>query len=264
MDTRAPAFVGLDLAWSSRNRTGGAVIQNGCLLASDGLLTDNESILAFVAAHVPKGAPAVVAVDAPLRVPNLTGRRECDHRVSVEWGRYQAGAYPANRTLLAYDGVIRGEVIADLLHHRFGFVETAPIPQRGTGRYLCEVFPHPAHVALFSLEQTLKYKRKPGRTQAMVYAQYARYQTLLATLTTAEPPLVGLETVTSRSVIGLRGQALHAVEETLDAITCAYVAYFVWWHGPARQLVYGSIADGHILIPLPPAMAVRLRPDNGV
>lgn len=258
MPTISPCFVGLDLAWSTANRTGGAVIQEGALRAWSGALTDDASIEAFIAAHVPENAPLVVAVDAPLRVPNVQGRRRADHEVSVAWGRFQAGAYPANRTLLAYGGVIRGEMLAARLARRFGCVETAPIPQHGAGRYLCEVFPHPAHVALFDLPRTLKYKRKPGRTPASVAAEFARYQQALATLADADPPLTGQKSLVSIDASSLRGRALQELEETLDAVTCAYVAWYAWHHGPARQHVYGSIAEGHILVPWPEQMTARM------
>ena len=92
-----PVCIGLDLAWGERNRTGGAVLVGGRLTAWTGVLTDNAAILDFVAAHLPDDRPAIVAIDAPLRVPNLTGRRKCDHQVSLAWGRYEAGAYPSNR-----------------------------------------------------------------------------------------------------------------------------------------------------------------------
>ncbi len=258
MSSISPVFVGLDLAWSTANRTGGAVIRDGTLRAWTGVLTDDASIEAFVAAHVPAGAPLVVAIDAPLRVPNEHGRRRADHEVSLAWGRFQAGAYPANRTLLAYDGTIRGEVLAARLAQRFGCVEAAPIPQHGPGRYLCEVFPHPAHVALFDLPRTLKYKRKPGRTPESVAAGFARYQQALAGLATADPPLAGQEALVAVDAGALRGRALQELEETLDAVTCAYVAWYAWHHGPARQRVYGSIDEGHILVPWPEQMAARM------
>lgn len=245
----APVFIGLDLAWSDRNRTGGAVICAGALVAATGLLTDDVAIEAFIAAHLPDSAPTVIAVDAPLRVPNSTGRRRADHEVSLAWGKFDAGAYPANRTLLARNGVVRGEALAARLAARFGCVECAPIPWRGAGRYLCEVFPHPAHVILFNLPRTLKYKRKPGRTPALIAAEFARYQQLLAGLRHADPPLIGLEAVTTIDAGQRRGRALQELEEMLDAITCAYVACYAWHHGPMRQRVYGSVAEGHILTP---------------
>lgn len=246
-----PIFIGLDLAWSDRNRTGGAVICDGVLVAATGLLTDDASIEAFIAAHLPAGAPAVIGVDAPLRVPNLTGRRRADHEVSLAWGKFDAGAYPANRALLARNGIVRGEALVARLNGRFRCVETAPIPQQGTDRYICEVFPHPAHVTLFGLSRTLKYKRKPGRSPETIAAEFARYQQFLAGLAAGDPPLSGLDVVTAIDASRRRGQALQELEEMLDAITCAYVAYYSWHHGPSCQHVYGSVAEGHILAPAP-------------
>jgi hypothetical protein len=112
-------------------------------------------------------------------------------------------------------------------------------------------FPHPAHVALFGLERTLKYKRKPGRTPGQIVAEYRRYQALLGALATATPPLLDAEPLLTIDVATRRGRALREVEEALDALTCAYVAWYGWWHGPAQQLVYGSVSDGHILVPHP-------------
>jgi predicted RNase H-like nuclease len=251
MDHTASAVcIGLDLAWSDRNRTGGAVLRNGHLVAWSGRLTSDEAILAFVGEAMPAGNTAVVAIDAPLRVPNETGRRMCDHQVSVAWGRYDAGAYPANRRLLAPAGIVRGEALVAALGARFGCVETAPIPLRGSGRYVCEVFPHPAHVALFALPRILKYKRKPGREHASMLAEFERYRSLLANLASADPPLCGLDELLAIDLNQRRGQGLREVEEALDAVTCAYVAWYAWWHGPTRQQVYGSVEAGHILVPV--------------
>ncbi|MFN8466801.1 MAG: DUF429 domain-containing protein [Caldilineaceae bacterium] len=247
-----PVFIGLDLAWSSRNRTGGAVIQDGRMVAATGVLGSDAEILRFVADYLPANAAAVVAVDAPLCVPNAEGRRRCDHEVSLAWGAYEAGAYPANRRLLAVDGVVRGESLAAALAADHGFLQAAPLPLHGRGRCVCEVFPHPAHVGLFGLPRTLKYKRKPGRSAEDAAAEFARYQQLLAGLNTADPPLAGLEPWTNVDSAALRGRARQELEETLDAVTCAYVAWYAWWHGPARQRVFGSVAEGHILTPLPP------------
>ena len=49
------------------------------------------------------------------------------------------------------------------------------------------------------------------------------------------------------------------MEDKLDAVTCAYVAAYLWHHGPARTRVYGDVAGGHILVPLTPRMMQRLR-----
>ncbi|HRW04385.1 MAG TPA: DUF429 domain-containing protein [Caldilineaceae bacterium] len=252
-------FIGIDLAWSSRNYSGGAVIRDNHLLAYTGTLGDDRALIAFITAHLDEEAGAVVAVDAPLRVPNSTGARLCDRLLSADWRAYDAGALPANRRLLTdrgrneqvatTNGPIRGEALVAQRGERFGFVETAPLPQRGPARYICEIFPHPAHVSLFHLEKTLKYKAKPGRTPAMRAAEFTRYQQLLATLAEATPSLLGTDSLLAQDVSALRGQALKAYEDTLDAVTCAYTGYYLWYHGPAKTCVYGSVAEGHILTP---------------
>lgn len=257
--TNDAVCIGLDLAWGERNHTGGAVLRGGELVAWTGVLGDNASILDFVADHLGSAGPAVIAVDAPLRVPNEAGRRRCDHLVSMEWARFEAGAYPANRRLLARRGVVRGEELSAALAARCGCRETAPIPQRGGGRYVCEVFPHPAHVALFGLDRTFKYKRKPGRSPALLAAELRRYQAALAALEQADPPLRGHAALTDPVPADLRGRLRQEREESLDALTCAYVGWYAWWHGPARQLVYGSPAEGHILVPLPKGFQERLQ-----
>jgi len=249
-------FIGIDLAWSPRNRSGGAIIRDHQLLTTSGELGDNAAIVAFVAQALQPGEGAVIAIDAPLRVPNQTGTRPCDRALSAAWRAYEAGALPANRQLLAYDGEVRGEALVAHFTDEFGFCESAPIPRRGVARYLCEIFPHPAHVSLFQLPKTLKYKAKPGRTLAMRHVELERYQTLLATLATATPPLGGLDALLAQRPATLRGRALKAHEDTLDALTCAYTGLYLWHHGPAKTLVYGTVAAGHILTPpLPPAQS---------
>ena len=247
-------FIGIDLAWGVRNPTGGAVIQDGQLIAATGVLTDNDAILAFISTHLQGDEGAIVAVDAPLRVPNVTGSRPCDKLLSAEWRQYEAGALPGNRTLLAVDGAVRGETLVAKLQAAYGFQEVAPLPHQTPGRYICEVFPHPAHVALFGLAKTLKYKARPNRTLAERQIAFAHYQAALRKLTVADPPLYGIDELLQTEITGLAGKRLKAYEDTLDAITCAYVAAYLWWHGPSKGRVYGNIAQGHILTPLPPSV----------
>ncbi len=247
-------FIGIDLAWGMRNPTGGAVIKDGQLIAATGTLTDNDAIIAFISAQLTAGQSAVVAVDAPLRVPNLTGSRPCDKLLSAEWRQYEAGALPGNRKLLGVDGAVRGETLVAQLQATYGFQEVAPLPHQSAGRYICEVFPHPAHVALFGLTKTLKYKAKPKRTLADRLMAFSAYQRALQGLKFAEPPLYLPDALLQTELTGLTGHRLKAYEDTLDAITCAYVAAYLWWHGPSKGRVYGNIAQGHILTPLPPSV----------
>lgn len=246
-------FIGIDLAWGALNPTGGAILRDQQLVAATGTLTDDDAILGFITAHLEPAEGAIVAIDAPLRVPNLTGARRCDQELSAEWRSYEAGALPANRRLLAVDGVVRGEALVARLAATAGFQETAPIPHQTTGRFVAEVFPHPAHVALFGLDKTLKYKARSNRTLAERQIAFRHYQAALTKLRTAVPPLHGADDLLAVNVTQLTGRRLKVYEDTLDALTCAYVAAYLWHHGPSQGRVYGDVASGHILTPLPPA-----------
>ena len=273
---KAATFIGLDLAWSPRNRTGGAVIRNGRLIASSGQLGDNSEIFTFVATHLAEDAPAVVAVDAPLRVPNESGSRTADRALSRDWRRFQAGALPTNRTLLGRmnrpqksvgereneprEPVVRGEQLVEMLVRRLRFSEEVPVPKQSAIRTVCEVFPHPAHVSLFGLEKTLKYKARSGRSYEERWAAFEVYQRHLRTLRKADPPLKKTKALLCNvDVRMLRGKALKEYEDRLDAITCAYVASYVWHHGPRLTRLYGSASEGHILVPLTKPMRRRLK-----
>jgi predicted RNase H-like nuclease len=244
-----PLFFGIDLAWGSRNPSGGAVMRGSRLLAATGSLGSDEEIVAFVGEHLAEAAPCIVAVDAPLRVTNPSGRRVCDAELSREYHAFEAGALPANRSLALFQPEPRGERLVRLLRDAYGVTETAQIDRHDQRRLVCELFPHPAHVMLFDLERTLKYKSKPGRTAATIGAALAEYQALLGTLATAHPPLHGLADVVQGNALLLRGRARKAREDSLDAITCAYVACWAWTHGPAGQRWYGSLEAGSILTP---------------
>ena len=248
-----PSFIGIDLAWSDRNPSGVAVIREGRLVACAGGLGRLSEIVDFVGTHLSQRNGSIVAVDAPLRVPNETGTRPCDRALSADWQRFHAGAYPANRRLLARDGVVRGEALTAALSERFKFYESDVIPRRTKARLVCEVYPHPALISLFGLDSILKYKRGRGRAYEERWPEFDRYRTLLRGLRKADPPLRRTKKLlTGTDIFGLRGGALQRYEDALDALTCAYVASYFWRYGPGSVKRYGSLEEGHILVPWPP------------
>lgn len=250
-------FVGLDLAWGERNPSGGAVLDNGRLVRWRSDLGSLEEIVSFIEPHLHRKEGTIVAVDAPLRVPNVGGTRPCDRDLSAEWRRFEAGAHPANRRLLARDGEVRGESLVRLLVERHRFTEATAIPKRSKARLICEVYPHPAHISFFGLAKSLKYKR--GRVEER-RRELARYQALLRSLRRAEPPLKKSKKLLTRvDVSQLRGRALKAYEDALDALSCAYIAWYLWWHGPRRARSYGTLADGSIVVPVTKQMNDRLK-----
>jgi predicted RNase H-like nuclease len=224
----------------------------GGRLVDTALLGDDGAIVEYVARWA--GAkPAIVAVDAPLWVPNVTGRRRCEAELAAVFGRYQAGPHPANRQRLAFGGVVRGESIVTRLAS-LGFAHRAEVSAGEPVRQVVEVFPHPAMVAIFGLERTLKYKAKPNRSGDLRLGEWRRYQAYLDGLATADPPLDGQADLTAQDVAALRGRRLKDYEDRVDALMCAYIALYAFRWGAARCRTFGTLEDGYIFTPVPDAL----------
>jgi histidinol-phosphate phosphatase family protein len=258
-------FVGIDLAWSPRNRSGGAILsQDGQLIDAIGTLGDDEQILAYAQDAFPDQMPGIVAVDAPLAVPNESGGRPCDRQVASAFGPFQAGPYPANRKNLARYGGLRAEAIRHRLT-ALGFRHDPDFARQERTRRVVEVFPHPATVSLFDLDRTLKYKVRQGRDLAFRRTELARLRDLLIELSAAEPPLRLPNSIACLPIEELRGKAFKEAEDLLDAIVCAYSVLYAWHYGPRGFAIYGpenpgqSTEEGHILVPMKASMWQRLK-----
>ena len=252
-------FVGIDLAWSPRNPSGGVVLSaSGRVLASTSALGSDAEVLDFVTQALPGRAPGIVAIDAPLAVPNETGARPCDRQVASTFGRYHAAPYPANRRNLSQYGGLRAEAIRQRLES-LRFRHNPKIEHLDDRRLVVEVFPHPATVSLFQLDRTLKYKARATRPYELRWREMARLRDHLVSLRDSTPPLHLTRELASLSIEGLRGRRMKAVEDLLDALVCAYTALYAWHHGPRGYGIYGISAEGSILVPMTPVMWQRLK-----
>lgn len=248
-------FVGIDLAWGSKNTTAAVALEyhDGalkCMADADALLTDDQIVQFLSAADAGHGL--IVGIDAPLVVPNLTGERPVEAILRRCFARYAAGAHPANRTLFANDP--RGERIARRLLTDLGVENRFDLrPRDPAVRCAIEVFPHPAHVALFGLSRTLKYKARVGRNYESRRVEYDKLVGLLHSLQSHTPALTPPQWLASPG--SLRASGLKRYEDRLDALTCAYVAaYFWYWGNGERCRVIGSLDTGYIVTPISPQM----------
>ena len=238
---------GIDLAWGQRARTGLAVVSaEGSLMASASVHTDAE-IRDFLAPYA--ACLATVAVDAPLIVTNPTGQRPCEREIGAVFGRYGAGAYPANTSNPHFNPPRAATLAAALGWH------TDPAHTGRPGAPGCvEVYPHPAMVGLFSLPYTLPYKGRKGRDLASLEAAYA------VLLDSMERHLLELELPRSERWAQLRTIAanpgrkadLERIEDEIDAIVCAHLAW-LWSNRPDALHVYGDVSTGYIVAPPAPA-----------
>ena len=246
-------IIGLDLAWSTRNRSGVAALcgtaAGGALLGPPELLSDDTAILAYVQRHAPTG-PAIVAIDAPLRVPNLTGRRPAEAALAAAFRANEAGPLPANRQLLARNGTVRGEDLVARLGE-LGFTYSDHIAANEARRVVVEIFPHPAMIAIFGLARTLKYKLKPGRTRATRLQAWRDYQAHLRALAQADPPLQFDLALLEVDLAGLGPSALKGYEDRIDALFCAYIGLYACRWGATRCQTFGSLEEGSIFTPVP-------------
>jgi predicted RNase H-like nuclease len=210
------------------------------------------------------GRAGLIAIDAPLAVPNKYGGRSCDRQVAAIFGRYQAGPYPANRRNLARYGGLRGEALVQRLEC-LGFRHSPDVPHQKPVRQIIEVFPHPATVSLFNLDCTLKYKARQGRSYDRRWRELGRLRSYLSELASAEPPLRLPRSITAMTIEGRRGSRFKRAEDLLDAIVCAYSALYAWYWGPNGYAVYGDSTgsgeegnSGHIMVPMTPDMWARV------
>src|SRR5262245_34269322 len=182
MAQRLQHFIGIDLAWSSRNPTGLAALRwegTGATLVEpvpEQPVYADEEIVRYVRKIASRG-DVVVALDAPLTVPNWTGRRPGEGELNAVFARFHAGAHPANRRRLAgYNaGSVRGEELIARLE-TVGIRHNATILPRKPTRQAFEAYPHPAMVVLFCLDRVLKYKAKASVSYAQRVDAFRQYQ----------------------------------------------------------------------------------------
>lgn len=250
MVTETHRFFGVDLAWAAdRRHTAVAVMEgnrSGARLTelSDGLFA-LSAVEQFVLSRANKNS--VVAIDASLIVENDTGQRPCETLIGRAFGRFGASCHSSNRKRPYWDSGVR---LASQLAQA-GFCHGLPL-QRAMGRrgrWLIEVYPHPAMVRLFGLDQILRYKKGSVRQRR---AGLRELQDHLARLASRGIGLCSSRTLTS--LLGtdptvLRGNLLKWYEDRLDAVLCAFIAWHCWRWGAAGTEVFGNLEMGYILVP---------------
>ncbi|MEO8851478.1 MAG: DUF429 domain-containing protein [Allobranchiibius sp.] len=244
-------FAGLDLAWGTRSPTGVAVLDEGGVLRELCAVKTDEQIVAVLAQYVREGL--IVGIDAPLVVANETGNRAAERDLNKDFAPFQAGAHPANLGNPAFrDGTRGASVCAQL--------GLSMDPESRGARRAVEVYPHPATIAFFELGRTLKYKNKQGRSMQQLQEQLRMLMRLLESLSSRTPTLqlvsnAGWRDLVAAVEVATSKAALRVAEDQVDAVVCAYVAYFRE-HRPGEVKTYGDFANGYIVTPtLPPGLA---------
>jgi predicted RNase H-like nuclease len=216
------------------------VDDDGRLLESTSLVSDVD-LVAWIRRWPNVG---VVGIDSPLIVPNELGSRECEKAIGRAFGRYDAGAYPSNRSNPLFDPPRAMKLV-----EHFGWEVD---PGSATTPLALEVYPHAGMVGLFQLGRILPYKARPTRS----VADRRRAFLLLCDLLESLPELRLGEherwaELRSAIDVAQRPFQLGRVEDEVDAILCAHLAW-LWDHRPGALQVYGDPVAGFIVAPPPP------------
>jgi predicted RNase H-like nuclease len=187
----------------------------------------------------------LVAIDAPLIITNTTGQRTCETEVGKRYGVRNASCHSSNLTL--HPNSAGAALMNQLLKNGFAHFDVKDPEQ--SGKLMAEVYPHAAMVALWDLPKALSYK-KGSVAQRRVGLGTLRRQ--LRGLEQADPSLDSSDVLTellSRNLDELTGRQLKDYEDQLDAVFCAYLAYYFWYWRDEKSEVFGDTANGYILNP---------------
>ncbi|MDT4968770.1 MAG: hypothetical protein QOJ64_3507 [Acidobacteriota bacterium] len=245
-------FIGIDLAWKSqRNPTGVAVLKGdrrGALLELTDSLAAKDSVAEFVSTRAT--ASTVIAIDAPLIIGNQTGQRECETAISKRYGARDASCHTTNLSL--YRDASSVALTAQLVTQGFRHVD--PNASEQQDRIMMEVYPHAAMVELWNLKKIIKYKKGSPEVKREGLKRLRRH---MIGLCNDQPPLLctgELMGLLGKSLNDLVGRSLKKYEDQLDALICAYLAYYFWYWDWEKNEMYGDIKSGYIVNPRLPSL----------
>lgn len=242
-------IIGIDLAWGELKGDGICLIEAAAdrtrARVSQSLhLHGDADLLAWLDEVVPPpGTPAMLLFDAPLICPNATGSRPVDRLTHTLFGRFHAGAHPANAGRCP-----RPLRLADALTPR-GFAIDWLLSR--SSRLAVEVFPHPAMIRLLGLARIVKYKRGPVPARR---AEFARLQGLLRVCLRDTFPELDHTPVLE---LLLQATWTKPAEDRLDAFVCALLGWHHWKYAGSRSEVIGDRETGFILLPAASPVSVR-------
>lgn len=203
-------YIGIDLAWSQKNNSGIALIENNRVIYCD-VIKGIDNIAEFINQY----PNSIVGVDAPLTVENETGNREIEKEFLKDFAQYKLGVYPVNKKLLSKYGPIAGVALRSKIKQKLG-------------NTLFEVYPHATILQLFH-GKVLPYKRKKGRDTNFIKEQLKLLQNYLLEVVDGDFAV---------DISKLKGMQLKEHEDKLDAIVCAYTVYYCQNN---KHKLYGEI-----------------------
>lgn len=251
-------FVGIDLAWSARNPSGAAVIDDGGrFIRASGDLGTIDDLCEF--GGLDEHTETVVSVDAPLIVNNPSGQRPVENELGKMFSAYDAGPFPANFSLRNFQEGGRIRQLVNRLEN-LGFIHLPGYSGQRPQRIMVEVFLNPAQVILFPCQsrkghshcRALRFKHKPKRSWAEIHSEWEIYRARLRSLEYMKPAVTfspDARQAINVDITACTGDRYKYFDDLLDGIFCAYLAYFFSRMGEKSYRVLGDTKTGYIVLP---------------
>jgi len=251
-------FIGIDLAWSERNPSGVAVLEaDGTLIQATADRLTNEEIVDY--ARLADSENTVVTIDAPLIVRNSDGQRPVERQLTKIFGPYDAGPHSASLKRSEFHETGRIQRLVHLLES-LGFQQQPTLRKQEPHRVFLEIFPSPAQVILFPCMSHYghthcrppRFKDKRKRPWLETQCEWEMYRARLLSLRGKEPPLklsVDVKKALSIDIEECARGRYKALDDLLDGIFCAYLAYYFWYWGEERCWVVGDLETGYVTLP---------------
>ena len=231
-------LIGVDLAWGEKMHDGVCFVELdgvGGRVLGFGYPQGDRDLMKLIGETSRNYQTVFVTVDAPIVCPNRTGTRPVDRLTHRMFHREHAACHPANLMRCP-----RPPRVARLLQRngfRVGWETLAG------GRWVAEVYPHPAMVRMFGLPRIIKYKKG---SVAERRKEFQRLQGLMRKLMKRRFPRLTLNQETRNL---LREKWSKPVEDRTDALFCALIGMWHWMHRGKRSEVIGDRKTGFILLP---------------
>lgn len=235
------SVLGIDAAWTEREPSGVALISDDgsgwklvdvassydaftridqvqTIARHRGSIPDASTIIQAATNKI--GTPIdVVAIDMPLALSPIFGRRASDNEISRIYGSRHASTHTPS--------VTRPGRISDGLRTGFEKIGYPLAVSEFEGQALLEVYPHPALIELAAADRRLPYKlSKIGKYWPDVVPG-ARRENLIKVwaeiIAVLDSRVQGVAKALPLPVVTARGFELKAFEDALDAVVCAWV-----------------------------------------
>ncbi|RDL48403.1 hypothetical protein BLJAPNOD_04678 [Ensifer sp. M14] len=236
------SVLGIDAAWTEREPSGVALIADDGsgwqlvevaasysaflqrdlsgvpILRHRGSMPDATAIIEVASGKV--GTPVdLVAIDMPLSMTPITGRRASDNMISSLYGARHASTHTPS--------VTRPGKLSDELRIGFNDIGYPLAVEHPAGRVLIEVYPHPALIELADAERRLPYKASKISKYWPEVAPGARLEKLIEVwsqiVDLLDARIRGVAAALTLPSVTARRYEMKAFEDSLDAVVCAWV-----------------------------------------